>query len=115
MKQFIFALSVTLLFSTVSTDAHAYTVKMMSLRVWAMWLFHLMKITGTDTLLEICRMLLHLPFAIVFTMLALRVELGDPSLCLLAVGFLFFDCLHSLTAGLVLGQEFWQNGGPLTR
>ena len=94
MKQLIFMLSVTLLFSTIADDAHAYFVKMMAMRIALMWIFHL--IHDVPVLLDICRMILHLPFAILFTVLAFRIDNDDHPLALLTILFLGFDWCHSL-------------------
>jgi hypothetical protein len=96
MKHLIFMLSVTLLFSTIADDAHAYFVKMMAMRVALMWILHLIHILDVPVLLDICRMLLHLPFAILFTVLAFRIDNDDHPLALLTILFLGFDWCHSM-------------------
>ncbi len=114
MKHLIFMLSVTLLFSTIADDAHAYFVKMMAMRVALMWILHLIHILDVPVLLDICRMLLHLPFAILFTVFAFRVDNDDHPLALLTILFLGFDWCHSLMEArkYLQNEVFFQSEVP---
>ena len=113
MKHFIFMLSVTLLFYMISDDAHAYVVKMMGLRVCFMWLMGLLNILEAHTLVEICRMLLHLPFAIMFTIFTLHIVNEDHPLALLTFLFLGMDFYHIAAFGLAMAQEVFQREAPM--
>jgi hypothetical protein len=113
MKNFIFMLSVTLLFSTISEDAHSYFVKMIALRVGFMWLMGLMNIKEARPMVEVLRMILHLPFAIMFTILTLRIVNEDHSLALLALMFLGVDLYHTASLGMAMAQEVFQREAPM--
>jgi hypothetical protein len=113
MKNFIFMLAMTLLFTTISDDAHSYFVKMIALRVGFMWLLGLMNIEEARPMVEVLRMILHLPFAIMFTILTLRIVNEDQSLALLALIFLGVDLYHTASLGLAIVQEVFQREAPM--
>ena len=112
MKQLIFMLAVTLLFTTVSYEAHAYFIKMMSMRVGFMWLLHIMQTMEAETMFDICSMLFHLPFAISFTVLQCNVDVDYP-LQMLSGLFMVLDWAHVLMDFCFLAHEYWQKEGPL--
>jgi hypothetical protein len=113
MKNFIFMLAMTLLFTTISDDAHSYFVKMIALRVGFMWLLGLMNIEEARPMVEVLRMILHLPFAIMFTILTLRIVNEDQSLALIALIFLGVDLYHTASLGLAIVQEVFQREAPM--
>ena len=113
MKNFIFMLAMTLLFTTISDDAHSYFVKMIALRVGFMWLLGLMNIEEARPMVEVLRMILHLPFAIMFTILTLRIVNEDQSLALMALIFLGVDLYHTASLGLAIVQEVFQREAPM--
>ena len=112
MKHFIFMLSVTLLFSTISDDAHSYFVKMMAMRVAFMWLLGLMNFEEARPMVEVLRMILHMPFAIMFAILSLRIAHEDQPLALLTLMFLGMDLYHTASFGLAMAQEVFRREDP---